>query len=70
MWDFIVSGRLPGTAIQITFEQWLAVMAGLLLFVLVAMTARRIFRVLRLAALSVIVALSMPADSGDMRYEG
>jgi hypothetical protein len=30
LWLFIVSGRLPGTAIQITFEMWLKFVAMLL----------------------------------------
>lgn len=35
-WEFIVSGRLPGTAIQVTFEHWLYAIAGLAGLILLA----------------------------------
>ena len=38
MWEFIVSGYIPGTSIQVTFETWLyamAILAGLSVSVVV-----------------------------------
>ena len=36
MWEFIVSGQVPGSAIQITFDLWLKAM-GLLLASVIAL---------------------------------
>ncbi len=49
MWEFIVSGRLPGTAIQVSFETWTQMMAGVAGVVIVALAVRLLVRRKRLA---------------------
>lgn len=43
-WEFIVSGRLPGSSIEINFEEWLYSMAGLLAVIFVVALARQLSR--------------------------
>ncbi len=50
MWEFIVSGRLPGTTIQVSFETWMQVITGVAGLVIVALAVRLIVRRKRSAA--------------------
>lgn len=67
MWEFIVSGRLPGTAIQVTFENWLYAMAGLVVCVMLYRALqRRLFSRLLVKALVLYAVLLVRFDSQDL----
>ena len=67
MWDFIVSGRLPGTAIQISFEHWLYSMAALAGLVMLAVLMRRhVFSRLLVKVLVMYAIVLTGFDSPDL----
>ncbi len=58
MYEFIVLGMVPGTNIQISFELWLQIVAGLLAYLLLCIFAIWTYRFFRFTN----QLLSIPAD--------
>jgi uncharacterized membrane protein YuzA (DUF378 family) len=64
LWEFIVSGRLPGTSVQVSFEHWLYIIAGLAAVVSLPMLVRaRFWTSLWLVALGLYAAYVINTDS-------
>lgn len=44
IWEFVVSGRLPGTAVEVTFEGWAYIVTVLMAITFLALALRRFSR--------------------------
>ncbi len=54
MWEFIVSGRLPGTAIQVSFETWSYIIVSVASLTIVFLLIRFIVARRRVANLLIL----------------
>jgi hypothetical protein len=70
LWEFIVSGRVPGTLIQVSFEHWLYTIIGLsAVTVLIIMIRSGAFMRLRLLTLGWYAAYVISTDSRKLTGE-
>jgi len=63
IWEFIVSGRLPGTTIQITFGDWLYIVSGLLLCAVLRSVVRQYRLHRRLQKLQMLQMSERPIEA-------